>query len=164
MKQTRDKLLNMTDEELLDCCRLDCFRASGPGGQHRNKTESAVRLILKEYEGIAATATERRSQHQNRREALQNLRMEIAFTLRETEITPFASAKLPRCNPGNPDYTRLIARILDALCISDYDLGHAVELLHTSAAQVRKLFQRDSRLLHHVNQKRQDVGLTPLKT
>lgn len=36
--------LTMTDEKLLSQCEMDTFKAAGPGGQHRNKRESAVRL------------------------------------------------------------------------------------------------------------------------
>ncbi|MYJ01125.1 MAG: peptide chain release factor-like protein, partial [Chloroflexi bacterium] len=36
--------LALPDEELLAQCRFERFRVSGPGGQHRNKTDSAVRL------------------------------------------------------------------------------------------------------------------------
>lgn len=36
--------LAMTDEKLMSQCEMDTFKASGPGGQHRNKRESAVRL------------------------------------------------------------------------------------------------------------------------
>nr|CAB3479066.1 unnamed protein product [Digitaria exilis] len=36
--------LGMSDEELMDQCEMGTFKASGPGGQHRNKRESAVRL------------------------------------------------------------------------------------------------------------------------
>jgi protein subunit release factor B len=34
----------MSDEELMEQCDMGTFKASGPGGQHRNKRESAVRL------------------------------------------------------------------------------------------------------------------------
>jgi protein subunit release factor B len=47
--------------------------AGGPGGQHRNKTESGVRLQHRPT-GITVTATERRSQLQNRGAALERLR------------------------------------------------------------------------------------------
>ena len=37
-------LLALTERELLSQCKMETFRASGPGGQHRNKTDSGVRL------------------------------------------------------------------------------------------------------------------------
>lgn len=36
--------LELTDQELMKQCEMDTFKASGPGGQHRNKRESAVRI------------------------------------------------------------------------------------------------------------------------
>lgn len=62
-----------SDEELLAQCRVETFRAGGPGGQHQNTTDSAVRLIHLPT-GVRVTARQERSQHQNRRLALQRLR------------------------------------------------------------------------------------------
>jgi protein subunit release factor B len=53
------------------------FRASGPGGQHRNKTESGVRLTHLPT-GVTVTATERRSQAANRKAARQRLARKLA--------------------------------------------------------------------------------------
>ncbi|MFQ5745867.1 MAG: peptide chain release factor-like protein [Gemmatimonadota bacterium] len=61
------------DEALLAECRVETFRAGGPGGQHQNKTESGVRLTHLPT-GISATARESRSQHRNRKVALERLR------------------------------------------------------------------------------------------
>ena len=63
----------LSDEALLLECEEQFFIASGPGGQHRNKTETGVRLIHKPT-GFTVTATERRSQLQNRGAALERLR------------------------------------------------------------------------------------------
>lgn len=63
----------LDDEALLAECRIETFRAGGPGGQHQNKTESAVRLTHLPT-GISITARDSRSQHRNRRLALARLR------------------------------------------------------------------------------------------
>ena len=66
---------------LLAECVETFFTAGGPGGQHRNKTESGVRLAHPPT-GVVVTATERRSQAQNRREALTRLRERLALLAR----------------------------------------------------------------------------------
>jgi ribosome-associated protein len=72
--------LSLSDDALLAECRIDVFVGGGPGGQHRNKTESAVRLSHGPT-GVSVTATERRSQLQNRVAAIERLRrMLVAMT------------------------------------------------------------------------------------
>ena len=53
-------------------CDLQYFVATGPGGQHRNKVETGVRLTHRPT-GIVVTATERRSQHANREAAYERM-------------------------------------------------------------------------------------------
>jgi ribosome-associated protein len=65
--------LSLPAEALSAECDEEFFIASGPGGQHRNKTESGVRLVHRPT-GVTVTATERRSQSQNRSAALTRLR------------------------------------------------------------------------------------------
>ncbi len=75
-KDTREKILPElypTDRDSLERdCDLEFFIASGPGGQHRNKVETGVRLIHRPS-GISVTATERRSQHANREVAYERM-------------------------------------------------------------------------------------------
>ena len=59
-------------ESLEPHCEMQFFRSGGPGGQHRNKTESGVRLRHLPS-GIVVTATERRSQARNRELAWERL-------------------------------------------------------------------------------------------
>lgn len=72
-RQAAREALVLDDEALLRACEVEYFIASGPGGQHRNKTESGVRLTHPPTE-LSVTATERRSQAQNRGVALERLR------------------------------------------------------------------------------------------
>jgi ribosome-associated protein len=65
--------LALDDEALLKVCDVEYFIASGPGGQHRNTTASGVRLSHPPTE-LSVTATERRSQVQNKGVALERLR------------------------------------------------------------------------------------------
>lgn len=72
-------------------CDLDFFIASGPGGQHRNKVETGVRLTHRPS-GITVTATERRSQHANR---------EVAFERMATRLEELQHVSPPR-KPTRP--------------------------------------------------------------
>ena len=67
---------DLTDDELLDQCRIESRRASGPGGQHRNKVQTAVRLHHQPT-GLTAGASERRSRRANLRLALSRLRAKL---------------------------------------------------------------------------------------
>src|ERR1700679_4104171 len=76
----------LSDTSLLAQCELDTYRASGPGGQKRNKTSSAVR-IRHLPSALLVIAEESRSQHANRVKALQRLRQAFYLKLREVIST-----------------------------------------------------------------------------
>src|SRR5437868_799707 len=90
----------LSDAQLLAQCEVDTYRASGPGGQKRNKTSSAVRL-RHPPSGLIVIAEESRSQHENRARALRRLREALYLKLRE-ELTP--ATLTPDALAARPEY------------------------------------------------------------
>ena len=68
--------MNAEQMKLLAECDVETYRAGGPGGQHRNKVETAVRLMHRPT-GLVAGSTERRSQLQNKKLAIKRLQAKI---------------------------------------------------------------------------------------
>ena len=107
MVSTAQEILKLTDEQLLADCDIHIYKSSGPGGQHRNKVSSAVRLRHRQT-GINATANDSRSQHTNRTQAIRRLRMNIATKLRapidlESTIPPLLAECIFTPKKSNPN-------------------------------------------------------------
>src|SRR5690349_7905002 len=89
-----------TDRESLERdCDVEFFVAGGPGGQHRNKVETGVRLTHRPS-GLVVTATERRSQSANREAAFDRMaeKLEARQKVRKPRraTRPSAAAKAVR--------------------------------------------------------------------
>jgi ribosome-associated protein len=65
-----------SDAALLAECQVETFRAGGPGGQHQNVTDSAVRLRHRPT-GLTVTSRAQRSQYLNKMDALRRLRLKL---------------------------------------------------------------------------------------
>ncbi len=87
-------ILPESDEDLLRECEVETFRSSGPGGQHVNKTESAVRL-KHPPSGIVVTSQQERSQHRNKAICLQKVRKKIEL------LNHRPAKRLPTRTPRN---------------------------------------------------------------
>jgi hypothetical protein len=166
----RDDCLRLGDGALLDQCEVDTYRASGPGGQKRNKTSSAVRLRHRPS-GVLAIAEESRSQHENKQKALRRLRMLIALEIRQapspgTLPDEFIRHRQPAgsllISTRHADYPLIAATALDVLSEMSGRLADAASRLGISTGQLSKFLSSDGRLLAAANGIRKANSLKPL--
>src|ERR1043166_1703218 len=144
-----------SDDALIAQSEVDRYRASGPGGQHRNKTESAVRLRHK-LSGATAIGEDSRSQAENKIHAVRRLRAHIAVSVREPvalegyTVSPRLAAPVPGGTAPLGARTRLtgeywaaIAELLDLLVAGELEIGATAQRLGISTGAPSKLLLHD---------------------
>lgn len=158
-------------EQLLTDCDIRRTRRSGPGGQHRNKVETAV-IIEHRPTQILAEGSERRSQAENQQAAIFRLRLRLAVEVRLAVASPYRPSELwsSRCrqgkvavNPRHEDFPALLAEALDVVSKCEFDVKAAAECLACTPSQLTKLLQLEPRAIGVVNQEREQQGLHRLK-
>ncbi len=161
----------LDQQDLLKQCTLRRQRRSGPGGQHRNKVETAI-FIQHTPTGVGAEASERRSQQANRTVALFRLRVSLAIEVREAidgDATPSElwqsrtkGGKLA-INAEHEDFPAMLAEALDRIAALQWDVKGAAAALGCSTSQLVKLLQKEPRALALVNTQRASAGQSPMK-
>ena len=167
---TRRAWTALTDPQLLAQCAVDTYRASGPGGQKRNKTSSAVRLRHLPS-GLLVIAEESRSQHENKARALRRIRQALYLKLREpTSLEPDALAALPDYGPArdgegrlhlgrkDPRFWPAVGVVLDVLLAVEARASDAAAALGTTTANLIDFLRTDEKVWQEANQLRQRFG------
>lgn len=160
-------------EALLLQCELESGRVSGPGGQHRNKVDTAV-WIRHVPTGVETHATERRSLLQNRSKAIFRLRLKLACSVRtitsrdghrpsELWRQRRQGEKLP-VNPEHPDYPALLAEALDVVVARRFDVAGAAGILGITMSQLTRLIRHERHAFARVNEGREACGLARLRS
>jgi len=160
MQNSRTALLQLSDADLLKLCEVSAYKGSGPGGQHRNKTNSGVKLKL---ETIESYSCDDRSAHVNKLLALKKLRMKIALQIREKP-----TAKIPFSFPGSDGkisqdnilYPQFIADVLDRL--DDFD--KAAKMWSLSKSALNKIMLQDKKVMEVFQKHRQCKAKTLRQT
>jgi peptide chain release factor 1 len=134
--------------------QIDTYCAGGPGGQHVNKTESAVRIVHIPT-GIMATCQDEKSQHKNRDKAMRVLRARVLAKAQEEQDQLLAQERRSQVGTGDRSerirtYNFHQTRVTDhrigltthrLSLILDGDLDELIDALATSAQteQLRKV-------------------------
>jgi hypothetical protein len=152
---------------------VDTYRASGPGGQKRNKTSSAVRL-RHPPSGLIVIAEESRSQHENRARALKRLRQALYLKLREP-VPPesvlthsdYADARSPdgRLHLGrkDPKFWPAVGVVLDVMEACEGRVGDAAAALDVSTSNLVDFLQTEPKVWEQANHVRARFGHKLLK-
>lgn len=172
MPLLRSSWTSLTDEQLLHQCAVDTYRASGPGGQKRNKTSSAVR-IRHLPSGLLVIAEESRSQHENRARALRRLRQSLYLNVREelasSELTPqslTSHADYPVPDPGgrldlgrkDPRFWPAVGMVLDVLSAVEARVSDAARAIGISTANLTDFLGSDPKVWQQANTLRARFG------
>jgi len=133
--------------------------------------ETAI-VVMHKPTGVKGTATERRSQEQNRQAAVFRLRLNLALTVRlarPSEATP-SDLWRSRCVGGrmsvsstHDDFPSLLAEALDVLDTHSMDMPKAAEALGITASQLTKFLKIEPRAIAKVNEHRRGLGLHVLR-
>jgi hypothetical protein len=158
---------NLSDAQLLAQCAVDTYRASGPGGQKRNKTSSAVRL-RHPPSGLIVIAEESRSQHENRGRALRRLRRALFLQVRDegaaaTERPDFRDSE-GRLHLGrkDPRFWPAVGVVLDVLNAREARVSEAAAALGVSTGNLIDFLRTDPKVWQQANVLRARFGQKPL--
>ena len=155
-------------EALLAQCQVTRTRGSGPGGQHRNKVETAI-VVKHLPSSVVGQASEKRSQQANKEVAIARLRVNLALAIRAERQASSSrwnsrtrQGKL-QVNAKHFDYAAILAEAMDFVWKHQFDVAAAARLAGISTSQLIKFLKTCPAAFEAINKQRQQQDMGPLK-
>ena len=159
------ELLLLEETQLLKKCKIQNTIGTGKGGQKRNKTKNAVRVIffsVNSVDSISVTSSKYRSKQENLTSAWRKLKIKIAVT-KNSQLTRMSQQEISlvckqhlksyfldekiKINSKNFFYPLLLAVIFDCFFLLQKDLKKVAEFLGVTFSQLQKFILKDKNLV-----------------
>ena len=151
--------------DLLAGCVIETYRSHGPGGQHANRTDSAVRLTHRAT-GIVAQCQDHRQQARNQSDALRRLRVRLACGIRGQSdlawLSPWLRGGRITIGAQAEVFPAIVALALDAMQAHSGQLAPAALALGCSSSQLTKLLTADKDVHQATNALRATFAVGPI--
>ena len=153
--ENRFEFLRKTDDELLKLSRVDVFKATGKGGQKKNKTSNAIRLSMCH---LSVTESKSRSKAENIKGAVKKLRLAIALDKKDatssrvsvyqtpSEIKPYLNTGEIKISVKNPLYPIFIGILFNCYIKNGGNWSDMGKNLGFTSSQIRKFVDKNAQL------------------
>ncbi|QEG39449.1 peptide chain release factor family protein [Roseimaritima ulvae] len=160
-------------DDFLRDCQLTMTRRGGPGGQHRNKTSTAV-VLLHQPTGVLGEGSESRSQAANRANAVARLRTTLAVVVRcrpgegplgeqDAALREKHRGRNVWVSERNEQRPAVLSLILDDAWTAEGELPVVAQRWQTTASQLLKVLRSHPPALDYLNRMRASWNLRPLR-
>ncbi|XP_078181832.1 class I peptide chain release factor isoform X3 [Carex rostrata] len=137
--------LTLSDDELMAQCEMDTYKSTGPGGQHRNKRETAVRLKHLPS-GITAQLVRNQIDLETYSPPIELLQiLPLKSTIRGSDVGS-------QIGPNNPKFIPGMQALLDLIFSVEGSVSEAAKILGLSTGALSRLILSDDSLRSAVNE------------
>jgi hypothetical protein len=156
--------LCLDDSELLKLCQVSQYKGSGPGGQHRNKKSTGVRLYLPTF-NVEIKHCDDRNTLVNQKRALKKLRLSLALANDfdyQLDLFSFPGSQ-KRINSDNPLYPLFCSQLRYLMIKHQASPAPCAKAFQLSTSALVRIIFKEKELLQTMQELRHRFTLPPLR-